>query len=76
MTSLAAKISGVRLDSGADFLRNGCYKEWNKTGINHDLYTVYVSSHRLLLFNICERACKNRPSECKKLPIFSEFAVS
>ena len=28
------------------------------------------------LKNICDRACKNQPSEHKKLPIFSMFAVS
>ena len=26
--------------------------------------------------NICDRACKNLPCECKKSPIFSVFAVS
>ena len=27
MTSRAASISGVRLERGADFLKNGCYKK-------------------------------------------------
>ena len=27
-------------------------------------------------YRICDQACKNRPSECKKLLIFSVFAIS
>ena len=35
-TSLAAKISGVRLERGADFLKNGCCRK-KKQGIQHNI---------------------------------------
>ena len=41
---------------------------------NVDIYTCNI--HSYVRMYICDWACENRPSECKKLPIFSVFTVS
>ena len=40
---------------------------------NVDIYTCNI--HSYVRMYVCDRACKNQPSECKKSPIFSVFVV-
>ena len=50
-------------------------KEANKC-ITDEAEGVVGVTPEVMNHHICDRACKNRPCECKKLSIFSVFDVS